>query len=260
MRLRTSTAVARLRASAANAPAETFRAADLAGLPAPVARYFEAALREGRTLPRYARLRQIGTFLVKPASNRWGPFDATHHMTGRPAGFVWDARIRMAPGLNVRVRDSLLGGRGSMVGTLLGFIPVVRMEGTPEIAAGSMQRYLAEAVWCPSALLPSAGVIWSALGDASARASLTLGATTVTLDFHFGEDGLVRSVFTAARPRTEGRRSVPTPWQGRWSRYEEHGGIVVPVEGEVEWVLPTGPQPYWRGRVTDIAYDGAAVP
>jgi hypothetical protein len=27
-----------------------------------------------------------------------------------------------------------------------------------------------------------------------------------------------------------------------------------PVAGEVEWLLPAGPQVYWRGRVEEIEY------
>jgi hypothetical protein len=29
----------------------------------------------------------------------------------------------------------------------------------------------------------------------------------------------------------------------------------IPVRGEVEWFLPEGPLVYWRGRITEIAYD-----
>ncbi|WP_443272385.1 DUF6920 family protein [Variovorax sp. JS1663] len=32
----------------------------------------------------------------------------------------------------------------------------------------------------------------------------------------------------------------------------------VPVRGEVEWELPTGPAPYFQGRITDIDYEFAA--
>jgi hypothetical protein len=29
----------------------------------------------------------------------------------------------------------------------------------------------------------------------------------------------------------------------------------VPLEGEVSWMLPEGPKPYWRGRITVLAYE-----
>ena len=30
--------------------------------------------------------------------------------------------------------------------------------------------------------------------------------------------------------------------------------IHVPLAGEVAWLLPDGPVPYWRGRITDLVY------
>lgn len=47
---------------------------------------------------------------------------------------------------------------------------------------------------------------------------------------------------------------VAAPWLGRFWNYESRGGMRVPLEGEVAWELPEGSWPYWRGRVTEIAY------
>ena len=159
----------------------------------------------------------------------------------------------------MRVRDACLNGGGSMFGAVLGLFTVARMENTPEIGIGSLQRYLAEASWFPTALLPSAGVVWTAMDDSTARASLTVGPTTATLDFHFRSDGLVERVF-ALRPRAVGHSSVLTPWEGRWTDWAERSGVLIPVAGEVAWLLPEGPQAYWRGRITDIVYDAQRAP
>jgi hypothetical protein len=231
--------------------------ADLEGLPAPVMRYFRAVLRDGQPFVRRARFSQRGEFLVRPAQGGWRPFNAAQHVATDPPGFVWDARIRMAPGLAIRVRDSFVDGTGSMLGKILGLFPMVSVEATPEIAAGALHRYLAEAVWFPTALLPARGVVWTPLDDSRARATLSVAATTVWLDVSFGDDGLVRSVFTPARARALEGRAVPTPWQGRFADYAERDGMRIPLAGEVEWLLPEGPQVYWRGRITDIAYEYA---
>ena len=227
--------------------------ADLADLPPPVQRYFRLVLREGQPRIQAVQLRQEGQFLTRPESNGWAPFTATHEIVPGAPGFQWDARIRMVPGIAVRVRDAFVGGAGSMYGAVLGVVPVVNMRDTPDIAAAALQRYLAEAVWAPTALLPAAGVTWIAVDDSTARASLTAGRVTATLDFHFGGDGLVASVSTEARGRAVGHAIVPTPWQGRWFQWVERAGMLVPVVGEVEWLLPSGAQPYWRGRVTHYA-------
>jgi hypothetical protein len=31
----------------------------------------------------------------------------------------------------------------------------------------------------------------------------------------------------------------------------------VPLDGEVAWLLPEGPKPYWRGRIAEIDYEFA---
>lgn len=256
-RWKTATAemVARLERAGTARDAVRFSPAELAGLPDPVVRYFRTILRDGQPLVRRARFRQKGQFLLKPETNGWAPFEATQDVATAPPGFVWNARIRVGPGVAVRVRDAFVDDRGYMVASLMGLVPLAHVEGTPEIAAGALHRYLAEAAWFPTALLPSAGVVWTPLDEASARASLTVGATSVWLDFHFGPDGLIHRVFTPERARDVGGRAVSTPWQGRWSDYAEREGMRVPLRGEVEWLLPDGPQVYWRGQIVEIEYE-----
>ncbi len=249
----TDAAVSRLGAGAP-APEARFGAAEIEGLPAPVRRYFLAALREGQPIHRRARLLQSGRFLIDPAKDTWVPFTAVQEMVSGPAGFVWDARMRVAPGLAVFVRDGFVEGRGAMLGSFMGLWAVLRAEDGPEISAAALQRYLAEAAWLPTALLPSAGVIWSPLDDFNARATLSAGGATVSLDVRFGADGLIASAYAAERFREERGVYHPTPWRGRWLAYEERGGMRIPVSGEVEWLLPAGPQIYWRGRVEQIEY------
>ena len=252
-RVRTHALVAALRRGGPPAEPATFSAARLAALPAPVRRYFAAVMPEGQPLARRVHLAQQGTFLVKPESNGWAPFTAVQDFRVVPAAFVWDARIRMGPRIEVRVRDSFVDGKGSMYGAAMGLVTVVRVENTPDIATAALMRYLGEACWFPAALLPDAGVTWSAVDDSTARATLASGGASASLDFHFGPDSLVWRV-TGMRPRTEGGTSVPTMWEGRWLEYGGRGGVRIPVLAEVAWLLPAGPQPYWRGRVTEIDY------
>jgi hypothetical protein len=221
----------------------------LADLPAPVARYLRAVLREGEPVPRGVRLEWQGDFLVRPPDG-WGPFTATQAVAIRPGGFVWDARMRMAPGVSVRVRDSFVHGQGSMRAKALGLFTVVAMEGTPEIAVSALQRWLAEAVWYPSALVPGQGVEWTPLDGTSARATTRVAGVAASIDYHFGADGFVERVYAAERGREVNGRSVPTPWEGRLAEWGERDGRRVPLGGEVAWLLPEGRQAYWRARIT----------
>jgi hypothetical protein len=257
----TAALVARLRGPSADLRLPPFVDADLEGLPPPVARYLRAVLPDAAPAIAYARLAQRGELLARPRPDGWRPFTAVENFSTRPPGFVWDARIRMAAGMSVLVRDAFAEGQGSMVASVMGVRRIVSVSGTPAIATAELQRYLAEAVWLPTALLPGAGVAWSAIGPDSARASLTVGAATASVDFCFGADGLVERIYTAARERDiGGGRTVPTPWQGRFSRYETHGGYRIPMAGEVEWLLAGGPRPYWRGEITGATFELDEIP
>jgi hypothetical protein len=43
--------------------------------------------------------------------------------------------------------------------------------------------------------------------------------------------------------------------EGRFWNYEERGGMRVPLESEVAWLLPKGEKPYWRGHTTGIDHE-----
>lgn len=254
-RSRTATAVAKLNRLAVRPPG-AFEPSGLGGLPAPVARYLRAVLRDGQPLVSRAVLAQRGTFLVSPraGADGWADFTATETFSASPAAFVWDARIRMAPVLDVLVRDAFVDGAGSMEVAMLGAVPLMSVKGTAAISEGALHRWLAEAVWLPTALLPGHGVAWSAVDDSTARATVTSGGVTVSLDYRFGPDGLVSFVYAASRMRDVNGRGVPTPWLGRFGRWEERGGMKIPAEGTVGWVLAEGWQPYWRGEITEAGY------
>jgi hypothetical protein len=157
----------------------------------------------------------------------------------------------------VRVHDAYVAGEGILRAALLAVFPVTDLRGTPDLAHGELTRFLAEAAWYPTALLPSQGVRWEPIDARSARATLTDGGTVASLVFRFREDSLIGSVLAEGRARLVGDHAVPTPWMGRWDAYEIRDGMRIPIEGEVSWVLPNGTLPYWRGRVTDIRYERA---
>jgi hypothetical protein len=143
-----------------------------------------------------------------------------------------------------------------MKGMAAALVPVVNAGGTPMIAAGALQRYLGEAAWFPTALLPSQGVSWSAIDDACALATIRGGETTVSLEFRFGPDGLTTSVFTPERFYDDGRNPpVPKPWQARILRSGEHHGMTIPEAAIVEWLMPEGPFAYWRGSIASVRYE-----
>jgi hypothetical protein len=221
-----------------------------------VQEFFRAALTPGQAMLSALTLDQAGTFNMNERGERWLAFTSNQRVVLARPGFHWDARIRLLPGLSFRVQDAYVAGEGILNARLLG-LPVVNLHGTPELARGELMRFLAEAAWYPTALLPSQGVQWAPVDDRQARATLADGSTRVTLTFSFGPDGLIEAVRAEDRGRMVAGKVVPTPWEGRWTHHAERGGMRVPLEGEVAWILPSGRKPYWRGRITRLEYEHA---
>jgi hypothetical protein len=121
--------------------------------------------------------------------------------------------------------------------------------------SGSLHRYLAEAVWYPTALLPGPKLKWTEIDATRALATLTDHGVTVSLEFRFAGTGEVTGIYTPGRWGTfpGGYRQVP--WEGHFRDYRERDGIVVPAEGDVGWYIDGEWRAVWKGTVT--AFDSA---
>ncbi|MDE2612548.1 MAG: hypothetical protein KGL78_03840 [Burkholderiales bacterium] len=251
----TDVLVARLQADARPSAVTHFDAKELDGLPAPVQRYFRRALHDGATIVRSARLEHEGEFNLGTDRDLWKPFASIQQVRAAPPGFVWHARNFVLPGIAVQVHDAYVDHEGLLHAALLGLWTVAQVRGGGDFARDELMRWLAEAAWVPTALLPSQGVRWEAIDEHRARATLRDGAIEATLDFEFGADDLIAAVRAPARGRMVDDRRIPTTWEGRWSRYEQRGGMWIPITGEVAWLLPEGRKAYWRGTLTAADYD-----
>jgi len=257
LRWKSRTRAMRNRLDAARLPIEpkVFDPRELADLPAPVQRYFHAAFADGLRIVAGVAIEQSGEFNQSETEPAWKPFTATQRVVTRRPGYFWDARIRMFPGVTMRVRDAYVAGEGLLQAAVFGLFSVANLRDSGELAKGELMRYLAEMAWYPTAFLPSQGVRWDAVDDQSARVTLNDGVVTVSLLFRFNAAGLIESFRADARGRTAGAKAVSLPWQGRFWNYATRNGMQVPLEGEVAWIHPDGAKPYWRGQITKLNYE-----
>lgn len=209
--------------AATPSPSKKYHSTDIRELPEPVTRYFDAVLEEGQEHVRSVQLEQRGEFRMGGRSGSWKPMRATQDYTTSPPGFVWDATIEVVPFIPARVVDAYERGKGSLRARVLSTIPVATADSSPEMDEGELLRYLGEAVWFPTALLPTAGVGWEPSDDHSARATIKDCGNTASLVFHFDD-------------------------------YQWHDGLCIPMKASVEWHLPSGDLSYWRARLTAITY------
>lgn len=234
-----------------------YDARELNGLPAPVQRYFRAVLKDGQPIIAAATIDVSGRFNLSPSGEQWKPFTSRQRVITRRPGFLWDARISMLPGMTVRVVDSYIAGLGLLHAAIQGLYSVARIHGEGEIAHGEFMRWLAEAAWYPTALLPSQGVRWEAVDEHSANATLVDGPITLALQFRFDDAGLIASFRAEARGSMVGKELVMAPWVGHWSNYQTQDGMRVPFTGEVAWMRPEGRKSYFVGSVSSLRFEFA---
>lgn len=252
---KTQALLQRLNAARVNAPAERFDPRELDGLPEPVARHLRQALPVGAPIIRAAEVLHAGTFNMSQTGEQWKPFTSRQRVVTRRPGFVWDGRVAMAPGVAVHVHDAYVDGEGILEPAILGLFTLMNLRDRGELARGELMRYMAEAAWYPTALLPSQGMRCEPIDERRARATLIDGNVRLTMTFHFGADGLIEAIRAEDRGRMVGDRIIPTPWEGRMFDYQHHDGLLVPMQGEVAWLTPKGRVPYWRGTIKKLRFE-----
>ncbi len=127
---------------------------DLGEAPPIVRRYLRLVLPPDSAAPAFVVLGQHGQLRTSPTGTRWLSFTPSHTVNPSARRFLWNAEVAAAPLVHLRVLDALSDGRGSGQVLLLSAFDVGHDGGTPEMNAGSLHRFLAEAVWYPWALRP----------------------------------------------------------------------------------------------------------
>jgi hypothetical protein len=220
-------------------------------LPVSVQRWLQNSGILGREAVHTVHLRQKGTMRLKPDQNKWMASDAEQFFTVDTPGFIWRVRTAMA-GMPVLGRDLFSDGQGSMEIRLAGLIPVVNVSNHERINESTIQRYLGETVWFPSAAL-SPYIQWEPVDEFSAKATMTHGSSSGSAVFHFNEQGEVTQ-FVAHRYR-DINDEIPTEWVATVKETTTVNGINIPTKLEAAWMLEDGPFTWYIFEIDDVVYN-----
>ncbi len=223
-----------------------------AGLPAPVKKYLRHALSSERTRIKSVRMVQTGSFRSGETGN-WVPVNADQVTSVEDVAFVWHARLQPHPYLWTESRDLLYGGQARTEHRLYAAFSF-RFAAGREEDLSALARFLVEAPWYPTALVPGGHLEWKPIDDRSAKAVLTDHGYQVSAVFTFSEKGEIIKATTDDRYRTKKRDVSQVPWTAHFKDYQERGGMRIPMEVEAEWGLPDRTFPYWKVRVQDISF------
>ncbi|MDC6386542.1 hypothetical protein D2V93_05575 [Flagellimonas taeanensis] len=188
---------------------------------------------------------------TSPDQENWSTGKAEQYFTVDPPAFNWDidAKINFLP---VVGRDQLVDGHGEMTIKLLGLIPMANAENSEKIDKATLQRYLAEIVWFPTAALGN-HIRWKQLDGQSAEATLNVNGMEGSGVFHFDETGIFQK-FTAYRYK-DTKDKTPRLWTVSAIRTEERNGIQIPVELDADWELDEGKWTWLKLKIERIEYN-----
>lgn len=240
-------AVAQLSSAPEAQSGQPVQAEQLATLPPAVRNWLLASNVLGRPPVQAVRLRQHG-LLRGTEHGAFMAVQASQYFRVDPPGFVWCADVTMMRALPLSGRDSYLHGKGKMLISLAGLIPLVDVANA-KISEGTLQRFLAELVWFPGAAL-SPKISWSG-DERRAEARLLDQGVEARASFTFDEQGRFQEL-SALRYKDSGPEAQRLPWLVTASAWRELAGSLVPSAGEVKWRLPSGDLTVYRWTVDEL--------
>lgn len=197
-------------------------------------------------------LKQEAQILMKPEQKEWSFAKAKQHFTIEPPAFNWSVNLKMNPIIHVVGRDKFENGTGEMIIKLFSIIPMVDEGHNEKIDQATLQRYLAEMVWFPSAVL-SPYISWEGIDKYSARATMTYNGTEGSGVFYFDENGVFKK-FVAMRYKDK-KDSEPAKWVVTATKTEVRNGIQIPIEVKVDWKIKKNYWTWLKLKITHIEYN-----
>ena len=157
-------------------------------LPMVVKQYLHRAMPAEGLRIQSVRIRQKGEIRVHDEAS-WKPFTAVQYVSMSPPQMLWAGNAEHWPMTNLKILTTYLGGGGEISAYFWGLFPAFENHGA-EMKAYLMVRWLGEAVWYPTALLPSDRISWEAVESkqaevSQARVRFTDGDMTVSGIFTF---------------------------------------------------------------------------
>jgi len=225
---------------------------DIQHLPAPVIKWLHLSGAVGRKKPKNVWMQQSFKLKLKPDQKKWYQSKSTQIISAALPSFIWMLRLNMAPMVTILGRDKLDDGKGEMQMNLYGVFNILKEKGE-KIDEGTLQRYLGETVWMPSAVI-SPYITWKETDHQSAEAILSYKGITASGKFFFNENGHFYK-FETHRYKENLPDSKRLKWVIVAREHHEMDGIVIPTLLDVTWHLEEGPWTWSILKVEKLKYN-----
>jgi len=136
---------------------------------------------------------------------------------------------------------------------MFSIIPLVNLKDNSKLNQATLQRFLAEIVWFPSAAL-SPFISWEQITDTTVKATMSYLGTKGSGTFYFNKNGDFEK-FEAMRYMDVEENSEPKLWTVTTIKTEERNGIRIPVELNADWKLENGNWTWLKLKINEINYN-----
>jgi hypothetical protein len=221
-----------------------FHQQQLEGLPEPVQRYFNYALKERQPYISYARIKHDGLFKTG-LHGKWINIKGEQYATTVKPGFIWQGTTKMFTAI-----DQYIGDKGQLTVTLLSMYNMVNGKGE-NYNQGELLRWLGESVLYPTNLLPDARLQWQPIDAQSAKLMFQYKTLSLFFNITFNAIGQITQLETN---RYMDKTRLET-WIIKATNYKEYNNLFVPTGFEVLWRLPEGDFSYAKFNITAVEYN-----
>lgn len=211
----------------------------------------------GKPLASNVHLVQELQLKMRPEDSVWSRATAKQYFTVEPPAFSWNISAQIKSIINITGRDKFENGKGEMNIKLFSLFSIADAKDHQKIDQATLQRFLAEIVWFPSASLRSC-IKWESLDDYVAKATMQYNGTVGSGEFYFDEKGNFKK-FVAMRYQ-DAKAIEPTKWTVLATKTAVRQGIKIPVECEASWELEQGKWTWLKLKITDIQYNLDNIP
>lgn len=225
----------------------------LQNVPSAVQRWLNHIGMVGQSKIRNVHLKQKGLMKLEPDQKKWSPAIAEQYVTTEQPAFIWKVNMTMAPLIPVHGRDSFIDGEAEMQIKVATLFPVVNVTGNEKADESTLQRYLIELPFYPSAAL-SPYIKWEEIDEHSAKATMTYNGVSGSTVYHFNKQGGLEKV-SALRYKDVGKNGERLECIGEVEEHTIIDGIKIPTKLNISWVLDEGIFTWYKIEIFDVDFN-----
>ncbi|MBK7104610.1 MAG: hypothetical protein IPH62_04945 [Ignavibacteriae bacterium] len=218
-----------------------------------IKKYFKTVIDDSSQIPNFITLNQSGEIKTEENSN-WLKIKSAEYFTTQKPNLLLDAEIGNSKFFWIEIVDSYLKSKGNTLIKINSSVTIGDSWGI-EIDKSNLFKYLSEAVYFPSSLLPSENLIWNILDSNIAEIKFTNSKTSVVAKLFFSENETINKIETLDKFRPMNDNYKESLFTIYFSDYKKYNSFLIPTYCEVEWELEKGKFKFGKFKIDNIKYE-----